>query len=85
MSVFKRIDQHARLLHAMAGTVDFDFDERIQTAKMTPDDMGQMFRRCLTCREGTACGQWLGEHPKGADAPPAYCKNAGEFKKAKDA
>lgn len=67
----------------MADTVGFDFDERMQTAQMTPDDMGQMFRRCLTCREGAACGHWLEANPNGADQPPAYCKNAGEFERAK--
>ncbi len=83
MSVFKRIDRHAQLLHAMANTVGFDFDERIQTAKMTPDDMGQMFRRCLTCREGTACGHWLEANPNGAETAPGFCKNADEFERAK--
>ncbi len=72
------IDERLALFRTMmrdhAGIKPFD-DPR------TPDDdtLRAAAQRCLGCRDGEACRDWLAAHPEGAE-PPDFCRNAGHFR-----
>ena len=45
--------------------------------------LAQAVASCQRCEAAEVCADWLARAPKAIEAPPAFCPNAGEFKRAK--
>ncbi len=82
MSVFSRIDRHARLVERMADTVGVDLAEESLRGRMPPQEYRAAVLRCTGCSQVDACCSWLEAHPDGAVAPPDYCRNKITFERS---
>ena len=47
--------------------------------------LAQAIDACQRCDTGEVCGDWLKRAPKSIEMPPAFCPNAPEFRRAKQA
>lgn len=74
-----KIDRHLGLVKRMAGTVGVDLAGAVAERRLAPEDLRGAVLKCTGCACPDACGQWLDEHAGGAEAAPAYCRNADLF------
>jgi hypothetical protein len=67
------------LVKRMAATVGVDLGRAVAEGRVTAEDLRGVVTKCTGCACPDACGRWLEEHVGGAEAAPAYCRNADLF------
>lgn len=80
-----KLARHADLVNAMATTVGVDLPGALATGRLGAEGLRSAVLRCSGCAHPEACGDWLGDHASGAEAPPGYCRNRAMFAALADA
>lgn len=68
------IDERLALFRAMMERAGFD----PRFPLVSNDELRGGAQRCLGCRSGDTCRDWLGTAPEGASIP-GFCRNAAHF------
>lgn len=55
MSIFSRLDRHARLMDRMADTLGLDLAEESMAGRLTPEDYRSAVFRCTGCTRPEEC------------------------------
>ncbi len=75
MFSLKKFDHHFGLMEDVAKKVGVDFGEALAEGRISPETLRGAALRCTGCTHPEECAQWSIDHPQGADAAPAYCRN----------
>lgn len=71
------IDERLALFRHMAGHMGL---HELDPSAIPPGELRAGAERCLGCRAGTACRDWLAREAENAP-PPEFCRNADSFRR----